>query len=62
MNFISDIFFLTQKSLDLGFRVILETFVKLNQELGRQQQLYREAAGGPAAEQIQTRMDQAMSE
>ena len=36
-NFVTEIFFLTQKSLDLGLRVAHEKFVKMNQELGRQQ-------------------------
>ena len=44
-NFITDVFFLTQKTLDLGFRVVQEKFVKLNQELNRQQNAYREAQG-----------------
>ena len=37
-NFVTDIFFLAHKSLDLGFRVCHEKFVKMNQELGRLQQ------------------------
>ena len=44
-NFITDVFFLTQKTLDLGFRVVQEKFVKLNQELNRQQNAFREAQG-----------------
>ena len=42
-NFITDIFFLAHKCLDLGFRVVQEKFVKLNQELNRTQELYRDA-------------------
>jgi ubiquitin conjugation factor E4 A len=63
-NFITDLFFLTHKCLDLGFRVAQEKFVKLNQHLNRQQQLYREAETGAdraLAEQIQQRMDSAMT-
>ena len=40
-NFITDIFFITHKSMDLGLRVCHEKLVKINQELGRQQDLYR---------------------
>ena len=40
-NFITDIFFLAHKCLDLGFRVVQEKFIKLNQELNRTQELYR---------------------
>ena len=65
-NFVSDIFFVAHKSLDLGLRVCHEKFVKLNQELGRQQHAYREvlASGqtsSPAAEGIQKRMDGLMT-
>ena len=60
-NFITEIFFLTQKSLDLGLRVCHEKFVKMNQELGRLQQIYRESAGSPAASEIQQRMDVLMT-
>ena len=41
-NFITDIFFITHKSMDLGLRVCHEKLVKINQELGRQQEVYRE--------------------
>eukprot|EP00095_Tigriopus_kingsejongensis_P000903 maker-scaffold186_size273091-snap-gene-0.14 protein:Tk00903 transcript:maker-scaffold186_size273091-snap-gene-0.14-mRNA-1 annotation:"ubiquitin conjugation factor e4 a-like" len=63
INFISNIFFMTHKCLDLGFRVVQEKFVKLNQELNRHQQLYREAQGSnpEAIAPIKTRMDMAMT-
>ena len=63
-NFITEIFFLTQKSLDLGLRVCHEKFVKMNQELGRHQQVYRESMaqqGTSAAEAVQQRMDVIMT-
>ena len=65
-NFITDIFFLTHKSLDLGFRVCHEKLVKMNQELGRQQQMYRELmssgqGSSPAGEVIQKKMDALMT-
>ena len=65
-NFITDIFFLTHKSLDLGFRVCHEKFVKMNQELGRHQNMYRELMGSgqsssPAAEVVQKKMDALMT-
>ena len=62
-NFPSQIFFLTHKCLDLGFRPVQEKFLKLNQELGRLQSAYRDASasgGGEAAELIQSRMEEAM--
>ena len=64
-NFITEIFYLTQKSLDLGLRVCHEKFVKMNQELGRHQQVYRESMaqnqGSSAAEAVQQRMDVIMT-
>ncbi|TRY61772.1 hypothetical protein TCAL_12264 [Tigriopus californicus] len=63
MNFISDIFFLTQKCLNVGFRVAQEKFMKLNQELNRHQTLYREVIGSnrEAVETIQKRMNVIMT-
>jgi ubiquitin conjugation factor E4 A len=65
-GFVTDIFFLTHKSLDLGFRVCHEKFVKMNQELGRQQQMYRDLqtqgqGSSPAAEVVQKRMEALMT-
>ena len=61
-NFITDIFFLTHKSLDLGFRVCHEKLVKTNQEIVRQQDIFRDlmANGGAMDEgamQVQQRAD-----
>jgi len=62
-TFSTEIFFLAHRCLDLGFRPVQEKFVKLNQELGRLQGLYREAmagGGGGAGEEVQGRMEAAM--
>ena len=61
-NFITDIFFLTHKALDLGFRVCHEKLVKTNQEIVRQQDIFRDlmANGGAMDEgamQVQQRAD-----
>lgn len=63
MNFISDVFFLTQKCLNVGFRVAHEKFMKLNQELNRHQTLYREVEGSnpEAVDTIRKRMDVIMT-
>lgn len=65
-NFVTDIFFLAHKSLDLGLRVCHEKFVKMNQELGRHQAAYQDVmasgqASSPAAESIQKTMDLLMT-
>ena len=62
-SFTTEVFFMAHKALDLGFRTVQEKFVKLNQELGRLQNAYRDAmagGGGAAGEQIQSRMEVAM--
>ena len=62
-NFITDVFFLAHKSLDLGFRVCHEKLVKTNQEIVRQQDIFRDlrANGGggmdEGAMQVQQRAD-----
>lgn len=63
-NFSTELFFMTHRTLDLGFRTVHEKFVKLNQELNQLQNAYRnamDAGGGPAAEQVHERMDVAMT-
>ena len=45
-NFTTEIFFMAQKSMDLGFRTVQEKFTKLNQELNRLQTAYRDAVEG----------------
>jgi len=63
-NFSTELFFMTHRTLDLGFRTVHEKFVKLNQELNQLQNSYRNAqaaGGGPAAEQVHERMDAAMT-
>ena len=61
-NFPTEIFFMAHKTLDIGFRPVQEKFMKLNQELGRLQNAYRDASavGGEAAEMIQARMEDDM--
>lgn len=64
-NFITDIFFITHKSMDLGLRVCHEKLVKINQELGRQQEVYREMmqqnVNQDQREAVQKRTDQLMT-
>jgi ubiquitin conjugation factor E4 A len=64
-NFITDIFFITHKSMDLGLRVCHEKLVKINQELGRQQDMYREMiqqnVNAEQREAVQKRTDNLMT-
>ena len=64
-NFITDIFFIAHKSMDLGLRVCHEKLVKINQELGRQQDVYREMiqqnVNADQREAVQKRTDNLMT-
>ncbi|XP_012272749.1 ubiquitin conjugation factor E4 A isoform X2 [Orussus abietinus] len=42
-KFVTECFYLTHRALDLGYRVVLEKFVKSTQDLGRLQRVYHEA-------------------
>nr|XP_022906480.1 ubiquitin conjugation factor E4 A [Onthophagus taurus] len=42
-NFVTECFFLGHKAFDLGFRVVVDKLVKLNQEMVRIERLYNEA-------------------
>lgn len=41
-NFITEIFFLTHKALDLGMRVVVEKLIQINRSLVEQQRMYQE--------------------
>jgi len=63
-NFPTEIFFLAHRALDLGFRTVQEKFSKLNQELSRLEGAFQDAqasGGGPAATDIQKRMEESMT-
>ncbi|XP_034241422.1 ubiquitin conjugation factor E4 A [Thrips palmi] len=56
-NFLSDIFFMTHKALDLGFRVVFDKWMQINQELSRiQQQLETTQARLPETAQTLRQM------
>ena len=47
-KFVTDIFFLTQQCMNLGFHVLLEDFYALNRQLHQLQDAYRDASGASA--------------
>lgn len=53
-NFVTEIFYMTHKALDLGYRVCIERFFQANREISRLQQSYQDAhmQGSGAAENI----------
>ncbi|XP_015110282.1 ubiquitin conjugation factor E4 A [Diachasma alloeum] len=49
-TFVTECFFLTHCSLDLGYRVVLEKLMKTNQDLSRIQRVYNDAQSGGSSE------------
>lgn len=49
-NFITELFFMTHKSIDLSYRTCIEKVMRMNREIGRIQQAYQDsqAQGAPA--------------
>lgn len=45
-NFVTECFFMTHKAIDLGFRVCIEKFFRMNRELHRLQSAYQDTLGG----------------
>lgn len=45
-NFVTECFFMTHKAIDLGFRVCIEKFFRVNRELRRLQETYQDALAG----------------
>ncbi|KAF5280710.1 hypothetical protein FQR65_LT15000 [Abscondita terminalis] len=65
-NFVTECFFMEHRALDLGFRVINEKLVRLNQEMSRIERAYQEAVNqaGPMneiADSIKQRMSSELS-
>ncbi|XP_011696774.1 PREDICTED: ubiquitin conjugation factor E4 A [Wasmannia auropunctata] len=52
-GFITECFFLTHRALDLGYRVILDKFLKTNQDLARIQRAYNDARTGGSSEVLE---------
>lgn len=49
-NFVTECFFMTHKAIDLGFRVCVEKFFRMNRELHRLQGAYQDALAGGGAD------------
>jgi ubiquitin conjugation factor E4 A len=51
-NFITEVFFLAHKSIDLSFRVCIEKVLRMNREIHRLQMAYQDAASGGASSDV----------
>lgn len=56
-NFVTEVFYLTHKAIDLGYRVCIDKFFKMNREMGRLQDLYNDAMSQGGSEMAQNVMD-----
>ncbi|EFN65888.1 Ubiquitin conjugation factor E4 A [Camponotus floridanus] len=52
-GFTTECFFLTHRALDLGYRVILDKFLRINQDLARIQRAYNDARVGGSSEVLE---------
>ncbi|XP_058461045.1 ubiquitin conjugation factor E4 A [Malaya genurostris] len=48
-NFVTECFFMTHKAIDLGFRVCIEKFFRMNREMHRLQSAYQDTLAGGSA-------------
>lgn len=55
-NFVTEVFYLTHKAMDLGYRVCIEKFFRMNREMGRLQDLYNDAMSQGGSEMGQNVM------
>ncbi|XP_066587978.1 ubiquitin conjugation factor E4 A [Prorops nasuta] len=63
-GFITECFFLTHRALDLGYRVVLDKFLRTNQSLARIQRVYNDARTGGSSEvldMIRQKMEEEMT-
>lgn len=51
-NFITEIFFMTQKAVDLSYRVCIEKFMRMNREIHRIQSAYQDAMQGGGSSDV----------
>lgn len=56
-NFVTEVFYMTHKAIDLGYRVCIDKFVQMNREMARLQDLYRDAQSQGGSEVAQNLMD-----
>ena len=59
-----NVFFLTHRALDLGYRVVLDKFLRTSQSLVRIQRVYQDAQSGGRSEVLETiteRMEEEMT-
>lgn len=56
-NFVTEVFYMTHKAIDLGYRVCIDKFIQMNREMARLQDLYRDASAQGGSEVAQNVME-----
>lgn len=56
-SFVTEVFYMTHKAIDLGYRVCIDKFIQMNREMARLQDLYRDAQSQGGSEVAQNVMD-----
>jgi len=59
-NFITECFYMTQKSLEIGFAQVQEKMTSINQDLARMQQLFVDAQSGSATSEVMKQINDRM--
>lgn len=60
-NFVTEVFYMTHKAIDMGYRVCIEKFNQMNREMARLQNLYRDAQAQGGSEVAQNMLDALMA-
>lgn len=56
-NFVTEVFYMTHKAIDLGYRVCIDKFIQMNREMARLEDLYRDAQAQGGTDVAQNVMD-----
>lgn len=56
-NFVTEVFYMTHRAIDLGYRVCIEKFFQMNREMARMQSVYRDVEAQGGSEMMQNMMD-----
>lgn len=59
-NFITECFYMTQKSLEIGFAQVQEKMTSINQDLARMQQSFVDAQSGSATSEVMKQINDRM--
>lgn len=56
-NFVTEVFYMTHRAIDLGYRICIDKFFQMNREMTRMQSVYRDVQAQGGSEMMQNMMD-----